>query len=209
MKCQQRKLLFEWLQFLIVDLVIGVLLLMKCSRKLIVIMLDALLSSQWRNNCAELPSKLSLASSSSSSLQMIYPENWNIDDDDDDDHTVAFDATTATTTETKPNDNFTKFSRASIDDTKVATYQLCCSCARISNCTEHRLLELVSEHNEQKMILPMPQIASTSHQYFYETCRFNCKSCQTKLFTSVDSLNQMHRPMNANTEIGTHFSHNV
>lgn len=229
MKCQQRKLLFEWLQFLIVDLVIGVLLLLvKCSRKLIVTVFDAFASPQWRNNCVALfPLKL-LATLKMTDLGNRNNDNDNNnsnnddDDDDDDDRVSAIDtAVSATTTmaihatAADPiRDNIFEYSRTLIDHTKVAMFQLFHVCVKLSNnsnfCHTFRLHEHVSEHNEKKLPMPMPQITAdtttnfmsttTNHQnYFYEASRFNSKSCQNKLLTTVDSLNQTHRPMNSST----------
>lgn len=71
MKCQQRQLLFELLQFLVADIIIG-LLIVQCMRKCICM----LSSLQWINYyvSSSLQSKLSLL------YQNHYGDNINIDD---------------------------------------------------------------------------------------------------------------------------------
>lgn len=194
MKCQQRKLLFEWLQFLIVDLVIGLLLFVKYSRKLCVIMLDALFSSQWQNNGVNFQVK-------SSSMQMIYQENVNIHDNQ-----------AATETSTTLQLNEINFFNAFMNYAEMVMYQVCFLNARIFSCKEcqlHNSTDLHTVDNVQKMILQMPQITSTTHQYSYQFSISNCKSCQTKLFTQVDSFKQMIKPTESVTDIDTIASHNV
>lgn len=209
MKCQQRKLLFEWLQFLIVDLVIGMWLLVNGSRKLIVIGFDAILASQWKNNGAEakVMPKNTIRSVDSSTHEQAASDvtGWNIsvaaaaDDDNDNNNDYDYDYDEPINI---------------LSSTKMAKHQIFNGhCARISRCIEYRLLEseLTSHpmHNNQIMMLPMTQIASASHQ---NTCPFsnpNCKSCQTKLFTNVDSLKQMPKPMDSVTEMHTYSPHNV
>lgn len=202
MKCQQRKLLFEWLQFLIVDLVIGMLLLLKCSRKLIVIMLDALLPSQWRNNCTNLRVKSS--SSSSSSMQMNGEEDLDCNSQNCNSNSSEF----------VENVDFVRFLRAFIG---YAMYQMCCICARISINQLHKPIPIHKgyvaddKNNAQKIQLSMPQTTIATHQHSYQFySSFNCKSCQTKLFTNVDSLKQMHKPMDSVTNTDDTLSpHNV
>lgn len=208
MKCQQRKLLFEWLQFLVVDLVIGMWLLVNGSRKLIVIMLDALLSSQWKNDCAEnqvMPGK--------SSLHMFRAEYSDKTEQPANANGCIISATDYYNDGDDEPINF-------FSSTKMATYQMYhCHTARISRCMEYRSQDLAMEsmpmhnnnnnNNNQNMMLPMTQIASASHQNTYQFTNTKCKSCQTKLFTNVDSLKQMPKPMDSVTEIHTSLPHNV
>lgn len=240
MKCQQRKLLFEWLQFLIIDLAIGVLLLLvEYSRKLIVTVFDAFASLQWQNNCvAQFPLKLlaTLQMTDLGNANDIANDNnkndGNADDDHDGDDRTAAIACTAAATTTHVTDTdvirdaIFELSRQLIDQVKVAMYQSFHSILKLSNdsnfCHGLRLQDHVSEYNERKLMMlssiPMPQITAdattitnttttttttitnTNHQnYFNKASRFNCKSCQTKLLTTVDSLNQTHRPKKAST----------
>lgn len=224
MKSQQRKLLYEWLQFLIVDLVIGALLLLViCSRELIVIMFDAFTSPQWRNNyVAQFRLKL-LETLKMTDLGNRNTDNNNGNDDDDngDDHESVTIVTTIHATAVQPmRDNSFDFLLARIDHAKATVYQLSRYCAKLFNssnsCHGFRLHAHVAENTEQKtmMILSMPQITTdttttttttathttTNHQiYFNKASSFNCKSCQTKLLTTVDSLNQTHRPKKSST----------
>lgn len=231
MKSQQRKLLYEWLQFLIVDLVIAALLLLViCSRELIVTMFDAFTSPQWRNNyVAQFRLKL-LETLKMTDLGNRNTDNNGTDDDDDgDDHESVTTVTTihAAAVQSMRNNIF-DFLLARIDHAKVTVYQLSRYCAKLFNnsnsCHALRLHAHVAENTEQKtmMILSMPQITTdttttttvtthttTNHQInFNKASCFNCKSCQTKLSTTVDSLNQTHRTMNSCSRRNTQLLHN-
>lgn len=220
MKCQQRKLLFEWLQFLIIDLVMGMLLLVKCSRKPIVIMFDALLSSssQWRND--NLPTKhqmksssslmfllspqpsfsssSSLAKSSPSSIQSINQKNSYADSD-----MHVTDINSDATTTDKYNDS-NHFSRTFSDHTKLMSqmYQTeCYLCIRKTERLHKQITKINNEKTTTMIMLQLPM--SQTHQY-------SCKSCQTKFFINVDSLNQIQNPLKSAIDVDIFLKpHNV
>ncbi|XP_031639378.1 acid sphingomyelinase-like phosphodiesterase 3b isoform X2 [Contarinia nasturtii] len=188
MKCQQRKLLFEWLQFLIVDLVICMLILVKCSRKPIVVMFDALLSSyyQWLSdnwtNKHQMKSSSSLKmllsspsiSSSSSSIPKINKKNS---------HTGSIvDATAINSdaTNTVKHNDSNHFSHTFDDHTKLLS-QMC----QIMRCTRktERIHEPIPKMNNEKkttttttmmMMLQLPM--SQTHQNSYQFISSNCNS---------------------------------
>lgn len=174
MKCQQRQLLFELLQFLVVDIVIVIaLLFVQCMRNGIVTFMHCMLSLQWINNyVSSLQTKLSLR------YQNHYADNINIDDYQSFIVNGHIQITTAITTTTNNNDDRQQHPQHHLKHlTNETTYD--------------RILSIVENFVSGEPI--HSTTTQTVQQPSYELFCSNRKLCQNKLNTFLDSFKQIYK----------------
>lgn len=222
MKCQQRQLLvlFEWLQFLVFDLMIGVLIVkcIKCTHILGVAVADKLLPFRWKNE------RISFESKSTAGFLSLLTSIL---------HTIS--------RQRKYNRSLTSTALA-LPSTVIIIYfdfirnthnylkQMFQRCVKISMTIVIRLKQFVQVFNQIKSDgksvfynepitvstttapIPSPTASITSmdatKQYqlpvntsvttssvHCQCVDTNCKLCQIKLFTNLDSFNQTRKPI--------------
>lgn len=166
MKCQQRQLLLELLQFLVVGIVID-LLIVQCMRKSICM----LSSFQWINNyvSSSLQPKLSLQ------YQNHYTDNININDDYQ--SYIVNDHIQMTTTTTINNNNN--------DHQQHHQHHY----NEYNHLENDRILNAIQNSVSDEQI--HSTTIQTLEQPLYELFRSNHKLCQIKLNTFLDSLKQI------------------
>lgn len=206
MKCQQRQLLFELLQFLIVDIVIG-LLIVKYMQKIIKTFMNNMLSLRWTNNYDSL--QLKFTSQHRYKAMHINNDDDDAVDDDDDNNDQSLNNKRIPLT--------TIFICKSMASLLLSFYLKCMkfirfihwTCARLLNCRIVKINSTTpiqpSNPSNDIQINQIHQQQKPSHELF----RSKRKLCQIKLITFLDSFKQIYKLNDFTVNIFTFLSETI